>query len=218
MAKKIEVGVIGLGKFGTALAEALKELDHQVVGIDLEMDRVRQSQAVMTQVYQADATDRAALEQLAITDLDHVVVSIGDAMGPSVLVAMNLLEMEVPSIWVKAISEEHSRVLRRLGVHNIMFPEQHMARQLAHQLAVPGLLEYLPMGHGIVVREMEVSEWTGKTLKELALPSEYQVQVVAIRRQGQQGYDFVPKASDRLGEGDVLVLLGKAENMEELTE
>lgn len=216
MAKKIEVCVIGLGKFGGALAEALRELDHAVLGIDSDMDRVRQAQAVLSQVYQADATERAALEQLAIKDLDHVVVSTGGNLGNSVLVAMNLLEMDVKSIWMKATSEEHARVLKRLGVHHVIFPEQHMARQLAHQLAVPGLLEYLPLGAGIIVREMEVKKWAGQTLRELSLPAKHEVQVVAVRRKAGQGYNFVPKAEDVLNEGDVLVLLGKSEDMDKL--
>jgi trk system potassium uptake protein TrkA len=216
MAKRIEVCVIGLGKFGSSLAEALREMDHAVLGIDSDMDHVRQQQAVLSQVYQADATDRRALEQLAIADLDHVVVSMGDNLGHSVLVAMNLLEMGVKSIWMKATSEEHARVLKRLGVHHVLFPEQHMARQLAHQLAVPGLLEYLPLGAGIIVREITVEKWDGMTLRDLSLPKRHEVQIVAVRREGRQGYNFVPKADDVLHKGDVLVLLGKAEDMDKL--
>ncbi len=216
MTKKIEVGVIGLGKFGGALAEALGELEHHVVGIDADMDRVRHAQNLLTHVYQAEATDKGALEELGVTELDYVVVSVGSFMGPSILVAMNLLELGVENIWVKAMSEEHVRVLKRLGVPNVIFPEQHVARQLAHQLAVPGLLEYLPLGSGIALRETEVDKWAGTSLRELSLPSSMGAQIVAVKKAETAGYDFVPKADNVLSEGDVLVLLGPADKISEI--
>lgn len=213
MPKKIEVGVIGLGKFGYSLAEALKELGHDVVGIDNDMDKVRRAQAILNQVYQADGTDKAALRQLGVQELDYVVVSIGNAMGPSILVAMNLLELEVKKAWIKAMSEEHERVLNRLGVDYVIFPEQDVARQLAHRLAVPGLLEYLPLGSGVMVSEVTVDAWTGKSIRDLALPSTMSVQIVALKQVGEEEFSFVPRAGTILAAGDILVLLGKGEDI-----
>ncbi|MDY0307458.1 MAG: TrkA family potassium uptake protein, partial [Desulfovibrionaceae bacterium] len=175
MAKKIEIGVVGLGKFGYALAESVKELGHVAVGVDADEAMVRRAQVVLDQVFQADGTDKKVLEQLGFQNLDYVVVSIGKSMEASILVAMNLQELGVKNIWVKAISPEHEKVLKRLGVHFVVFPEQFVARQLAHRMAVPGILDYLPLGEGVLVQEIKVERWAGKSLRDLNLPATHRV-------------------------------------------
>lgn len=217
MARKIEVGVVGLGKFGFALAESVKELGHVAVGVDAEEAMVRRAQAVLDQVFQADGTDKAALEQLGFQNLDYVVVSIGKSMEASILVALNLQELGVKNIWVKAISPEHEKVLKRLGVHFVVFPEQFVARQLAHRMAVPGILDYLPLGEGVLVQEIKVDHWGGKTLRDLNLPATHRVQVVAVKREGESRFSFVPKPDQVLGKGDTLVLLGHADDVLEVS-
>ncbi len=217
MAKKLEVGIIGLGKFGFALAQRLVELGHSVVGVDGDERAIRRAQSILAQVYQADAEDKEALEQLGFKDLDHVIVSVGHSMEASILVAMNLQELGVPKVWVKAMSEEHQKVLDRLGVDMVVFPEQYVARQLAYRLAVPGLLDYLALGEGIMVREVTVDKWAGQTLRDLNLPSTHNIQVVAVKSSGAEEFSFVPRADVPLKEGDVLVLLGKSENVLEAT-
>jgi len=218
MAKKLEVGIIGLGKFGFALAQRLVELGHSVVGVDGDERAIRRAQSILAQVYQADAEDKEALEQLGFKDLDHVIVSVGHSMEASILVAMNLQELGVPKVWVKAMSEEHQKVLDRLGVDMVVFPEQYVARQLAYRLAVPGLLDYLALGEGIMVREVKVDKWAGQTLRDLNLPSTHNIQVVAVKSSGAEEFSFVPRADVPLKEGDVLVLLGKSENVLEATQ
>ncbi len=216
MPKKIEVGIIGLGKFGYALAEALRELGHDVVGIDADMDKIDRAQSVLTHAYQADGTDKNALRQTGIHEMDYVAVSIGNSIGTSILVTLNLLELGVDKTWVKAVSEEHQRVLSKLGVDYVIFPEQFVARQLAHRLAVPGLLEYLPLGSGIMVSQVTVDIWSGKTIKQLALPSKKGVQIVAVKQAGVQEFSFVPQADIVLSKGDILVLLGHGDIISEI--
>lgn len=213
MTKKIEVGVIGLGKFGMALAETLLSLGHSVLGVDEDEKSVRRAQGVIPQVYQADARDKAALEQLGFNNFDYVMVSIGRSMEASILVTLNLQELGVPRIWVKAVSEEHRKVLDRVGAHLAIIPEVFVAQQLAHRMAVPGLLEVLPLGKGMLVRETEVDAWAGKTLRDLNLTNRFGVQVVAIRPAGAEDFNFVPKADIPLSTGDVLVLLGHTDNV-----
>ncbi|SKA84477.1 trk system potassium uptake protein TrkA [Paucidesulfovibrio gracilis DSM 16080] len=217
MGKRIEVGIIGLGKFGYSLGEALAELGHDVVGVDISEAHVRHAQEVLTQVFQADGTDPKALEQLGFKDLDYVVVSIGRSMEASILVALNLQELGVNNIWVKAVSPEHEKVLKRLGVDFVVFPEQFVARQLAHRLAVPGLLDYLALGKGVLVREVEVEHWGGRTLRDLRLPTDYRVQVVAWKHKEDRQFSFVPGPDMTLHDGDVLVVLGNAEDVIKVT-
>ncbi len=217
MAKKLEIGVIGLGKFGLSLASAMAELGHDVVGVDRNESNVRRAQGLLTQVYQADATDEKALEQLGFKNLETVVVSTGSSMEASILVVLNLQSLGVKRIWAKAMSEEHERVLYKLGVPFVVFPEAFVAFQLAHRLAAPGLHDYLGLGKDVVTREILVDQWTGKTLRELNLTNTYSVQVIAYRHGGEPNFTFVPKADRPLEEGDVLVLLGNTSNVMKVT-
>ncbi|WP_285905428.1 potassium channel family protein [Pseudodesulfovibrio pelocollis] len=213
MSRKMEIGVVGLGKFGFALASAMIELGHEVVGVDRSEANIRRAQGMLTQVYQADATDEKALEQIGFKELETVVVSTGSSMEASILVVLNLQALGVDQIWVKAMSEEHERVLYKLGVPFVVFPEAFVAFQLAHRLAAPGLHDYLGLGKDVVTREILVSQWTGKTLRELNLTNKYSVQVIAFRHAGDSDFSFVPQADKALEEGDVLVLLGNTKNV-----
>lgn len=213
MTKQREIGVIGLGKFGGSLALALQELEIDVLAIDRYEANVRQMRDRLPQVFQADGTDKAALEQLGFNDMEQVVVSIGNSMESSILVVLNLQDLGVKNIWVKAVSSQHEKVLQRLGVDFVVFPEQFVAKQMAHRLAVPGIMDYLGLGDDVLTREIEVEEWQDRTLRDLDLTNEHQVQVVAIKYKGSEHFTFVPSPDKPLEEGDVLVVLGKAENV-----
>jgi trk system potassium uptake protein TrkA len=213
MQKNKEVGVIGLGKFGFSLAKALTDLGIKVVGVDVNPEYVRRAQDTLAQTFEADATDQKALSQIGFQDLDRVIVSTGSSMEASILVVLNLQAVGVKNIWVKAISEAHERVLYKLGVPFVVFPEAFVAFQLAHRLAAPGLHEYFGLGKDVATREIVVDQWTGKTLRELSLTNTYQVQVIAFRQNGESEFHFVPQADRQLEQGDVLVILGKTENI-----
>lgn len=211
--ERIEVGVIGLGKFGLELALNLRKLGHNVVGVDTSEERVKAAKPYLAQVFQADGTDPQTLEQLSFQDFNYVVVSTGDSLEASVLVVLNLQEIGVNKIWVKAISVAHKKVLSRMGVDYVVFPEHFAAKQLAHKLSTPGMIEYLSMGNDILIKERQAADWAGKTLIDLDLTNNYQVQVIAIRKNGSEELNFVPKANKPLGENDVLIMIGARENL-----
>lgn len=213
---KTEVGVIGLGKFGACLAQTLVELGAQVVGVDKSDANVKNAQEFLTQVYVADGTDKTALKQLGFEELPVVVVSIGHSMEASILITLNLKELGVDRIWVKALSREHEKILYRLGADYVAFPERFVAKQLAHRLAVPGLLNYLSLGGGVVLEEIKVDKWAGKELRELDLPNKHKVQIVAVKRQGEREFSFVPGATTILEQGDRVMVIGDKDKMGEL--
>ncbi|XPV77176.1 MAG: potassium channel family protein [Desulfovibrio sp.] len=214
--KTLEVGCIGLGKFGLCLAQSLTEMGHTVVGVDNSELRVRRAQGELAQVFQGDATDKVTLEQLGFAELDRAVVSVGDSMDSSLLAVMNLQDLGVKNIWVKAVSPQHEKVLNRLGVEFSVFPEQFAAKEMAHRIAVPGILDYLSLGEDILVREVVVDQWSGRTLIDLALPKTQSIQVVATKSAGADTYSFIPDAKKPLLKGDTLLLLGKAVNIREI--
>ncbi|MFP4266232.1 MAG: potassium channel family protein [Desulfonatronovibrionaceae bacterium] len=215
MARK-EIAIIGLGKFGFFLAQSLVDLGHTVLGIDRRKDNVRRAQDVLTHVYEADAADKTALSQLGVADLSEVIISVGQSMEASILIALHLKELGECRIMCKAISEDHEKVLRKIEVDEIVFPERYAAAQLARKLAIPGLIDYLPFGEDVILREIEVNKWEGKSLRQLDLTNEYNVQVVAIKRKGASRFSFVPQAKEELQKGDTLAVLGNEEDVNRL--
>ncbi|MDP8242729.1 MAG: TrkA family potassium uptake protein [Candidatus Hinthialibacter antarcticus] len=217
MAKRMQIGIIGLGKFGLALGRSLIELGNEVVGIDFETSHVKNAQDILTQVYQADATDPAALKQLDIASLDYVIIGVGQNLEASALIALHLKELGAKNVWVKAISEDHEKILYRIGVDYVVFPERAAAEELAHRLTIPGFIDLLPYWKGVVIHELIVAAWKGQTLREIDMTNQYEVQCVAIRPLGGDALDFVPKADRKLNEGDVLVIIGREEAIAKIT-
>ncbi|SIO30066.1 potassium channel family protein [Halodesulfovibrio marinisediminis] len=213
--KKKEVGIIGLGKFGGALAQCLSELGHTVIGVDSSASATKKTDEFLSQTYEADATDDNVLKQLRFMDLDEVVVSVGKSMEKSILIVLNLQEIGVKKMAVKAISHEHAVVLERLGVDTVIQPERDAASQYAHRIANPGMLDLLPLGGNILLQELIVDKWTGKTLIDLELTS-FGVMVVAIKKNGDTDYSFVPRADRILEKGDILVAIGKESDLLDL--
>ena len=142
--KKLEIGIIGLGKFGLRMATTLVSLGHTVVGIDMSETRVQLAEETLNSVYRADATNISVLRSLHIQDLDWVVISVGQSVEQSLNVTLNVQELGGPKILVKASNEEHRKILQRLGVDRALVPETDAAVMAAHQLTYPGMLDLIP--------------------------------------------------------------------------
>ena len=211
-----EFGVVGLGKFGLSLAKSLMAHGQTVVGVDSDPEKVKAASEVLTQVYQAEAVDKVALEQLGLGELSSVIVSTGHSMEASILITLFLKELGCKSVTVKAMSRDHEKVLKKVGADSVIFPERYAAEQLAAKLAVPGLIDYLPLGTNVILKELIVERWAGKTLRELNLTNSFGIQVVAVKTAGEKQFVFVPKADQPLQKGDVLAVIGRGENLLDL--
>ncbi len=214
--KNLEIGIIGLGKFGMQMALTLVELGHTVIGVDSAEARVQLAQEELDTVYKADASNLPVLKSLRFQDLDCVVVSVGQSMEQSLSITLNLQELGVPKIWVKASNQEHRKILRRLGVHHAIVPEHDAATMAAHQLSNPGMLDLIPKYGGILVQELTVGQWADKSLMDLNLMSRCEVMVIGIRPAGSREYTFVPPARTVLRRGDVLIVVGRQANVRNL--
>lgn len=214
--KRKEFGIVGLGKFGLSLGQALRGHGQTVIGVDSDHEKVKEAAEILDQAYQADAMHKAALQQLGFGELPEVVVSTGHSMEASILIVMFLKELGCRRVTVKAISLDHEKVLKKVGADKIIFPERYAAEQLAARLAVPGLVDYLPLGRNVVLREFVVEKWEGQTLRSLDLTNVYGMQVVAMRSRDAKEFGFVPRADTVLQKGDVLAAIGRAENLEKL--
>ncbi len=208
MSSKLQIGIIGLGKFGFSFGKSMVQLKQNVFGVDKDPEKIKRSQQVLTQVYQAEVLDQSVLMQLGFSDFTHVLVSVGNSITASSMIAMHLLEIGVKEVWVKAVSEEHQKLLNKIGVQNIIIPENMAAEQLANRLAMPGFIDYLPFDQHIVLKEIEIHKWAGKTLRNIDLTNQYSIQVIAFKKPQEAEFKYIPKADDALEEGDILIVIG----------
>ncbi|HEX9186088.1 MAG TPA: TrkA family potassium uptake protein, partial [Vicinamibacteria bacterium] len=137
--------VIGLGKFGATVVRSLFDRGHEVVAIDQDRARVQEARDSATQSIEADCTDQDTLRALGIKDADAGVVSLGERMDSSILVTLYLRELGVKEIVVKAVSEDHGKILHLLGATEVVHPERDTARRVARGLGVRSIVEYLPL-------------------------------------------------------------------------
>ncbi len=216
MAIKPQVGIIGLGNFGYKFGITLLNLGHNVLGIDYQKENINKAKKTFTQVFEADATQKQALEQIGVSDMTHILVSVGNSISASTMISMYLKELTVQSVWVKAINEDHAKLLRKVGADEVIIPEHLAAEQLAYRLDMPGLIDKLPFGPDMVIREMTVEKLAQKTLREIDLTNRYKTQIIAIRRFGESKYKFIPRADDELSCGDKIMVIGEAETLSKI--
>ena len=182
MAKGGAVIVIGLGRFGTALARELTDLGIGVVGVDIREDVVDELRTVLPFVTCADATQDTVLRELGVEHADRVVVAIGSDLEASILSASRVLKLGNGRVWAKAISEAQAEILEQLGVHTIVRPEEDMGRRIAH-LMRGHMSDFLRIDQNYaMVRTRPPQRFVGTPLGQLNLRKEYQVTVFAVKR------------------------------------
>lgn len=205
--------VIGLGRFGSSLAQELIEMGCEVLGIDHSEERVEAMTDKLTQAVMADATDEDMLRSLGVRNLDCGIVAIGDDMERSILTAISLKELGVKMVVAKAMSLLHGRALERIGVDRVIFPERDMGVRVAHQLVTPHLLDYIELSRDYRIVEMTVpSCMHGKSLAEVNTRAKYGCSIIALN--GRAGIIVAPTAHDYLHEGDIMVVIGSNESIE----
>lgn len=176
------VVVIGLGRFGGAVAESLIRLGHDVLGIDDNAELVQSWSDQLTHVVQADTTNIDTLRRLGVQDFGCAVVGIGTDMEASILTVLALADLAVPQIWAKASGPKHGRILERTGAHHVVYPEAAMGERVAH-LVTGRMIDFIEFDDGFaIVKTRAPREAVGKTLTECALRSKYGVTVVGVKR------------------------------------
>jgi trk system potassium uptake protein TrkA len=199
------VAVIGLGRFGSALATELMNSGHQVLGIDSDDRIVQTMSTVLTHVVSADTTDEDNLRELGIADMDSAVVAIGADLEASILTASLLLQLGVKQVWAKANSTSHGRILTQIGVHQVIFPEYEMGRRVAHQVSGESL-DYVHIDEDFVMVKTYVPQvFEGAVLSEAKIRATFGVTVVAIN----EGNGYKPAFPESvLNKGATIVIAG----------
>lgn len=200
------VVVIGLGRFGSAVAESLVRLGHDVLAIDESAELVQNWADRLTHVVEADSSNIEALRRLGVQDFPHAVVGIGTDIEASVLTVLALSELEVPDIWAKAVNANHGRILERTGSHHVVYPEAAMGERVAH-LVTGKMIDFIEFDDGFgIVKVRPPRELVGKTLAESGVRSKYGVTVVGVKRPRT---DFTYAQPETMVErGDLLIVSG----------
>lgn len=207
MVKK-EFVVVGLGRFGAQVARTLAQMGRSVLAIDQDERRVHAVASVVTHVVQADAADEETARSLGLADFDAAVVAIGNDLEASVLVTLLFKELGVKEIIAKASSENHGKLLSRIGADRVIFPERDMAERLARSLVSENLLDYLELTPDVSIAELTVGEkLNDQTLRSLNLISRFGVTVMAVRRH-EKDVRVSPAADYVLKMGDIAVVIG----------
>jgi trk system potassium uptake protein TrkA len=220
MAKRT-FAVIGLGRFGAAVASTLAELGQEVIGVDSDGERVQEMAELVSQAVEIDAVDLKALRQAGIQDVDVAVISIGENIESSLLVVMQVKELGVKEIIAKAVTPLHGKILQKLGVTRVVYPEREMAMRIAHSIVVPNVLDYIELSRDFSIVELPApAEFIGKTLRELALRQRYGLTLIAVKRRSGTGdgelTNVAPGPDDRILGGDVLSLIGDNDRLSQL--
>jgi trk system potassium uptake protein len=204
--------VVGLGRFGTALATTLMDLGHEVLGVDSDAENVQRNADVLTHVVEADATDEDVMQQLGAGEFGRAVVGIGTDLEASILTTSLLAGLQVPDIWAKAITVAHGRILERVGAHHVVFPEHDMGRRVAH-LVTGRMLEFVPLDEGFALVELKPpKQVVGRSLGDAQVRSRYGVTVVCIK---PEGGSFTYATQETVpGPDDVLVVAGETDRVQ----
>ncbi len=201
--------VVGLGRFGAALATELCALGNEVLAMDVREDLVQAVSPQVTHAVTADARDQEVLRELSVRNFDCAVVAIGNDIGTSALITLNLKELGVEKVIAKASSHTHRKVLEKIGADRVVFPEHEMGNKLAHTLSSANVLNFIELSEGASIVEVPTPQsWVGKTLRELDVRNAYGVNVIGLRRGPKQKLTIAPGGDLPLEQGDVVVILG----------
>lgn len=212
-----QVLVIGLGRFGTAVALELTALGHEVLALDRDDDVVNELAPRVTHAVQLDATDEDALRSVGAADFRYAVVAISSAAEASIFATMALHDLGVGTIIAKASGRLHGEILRRVGASRVVYPEREAGARVAHLFAVPQVIDYLDVGPRYGIQKlMPPTSWVGRSLGQLDLPGRFRLTPIAIRR--AKDVTVNPHDVEVVKEGDELILIGLDERLEHLAD
>lgn len=211
--------VIGLGRFGTAVAQELSALGQEVLALDVDAENVQHISDQVTQAIQGDAQDEAVLRSVGARNFDCCVVAIGADMEASILITVMLKEMGAKYIVAKAMTPIHARVLERVGADRVVLPEIDMGQRLAQRLARTNVVDYIGVSDEFSIVEIHPPKsWVGNSLGKLGVRAKHQINVLAIRHGEGGQVDVNPKPDKVIGPDDLLIVIGTNEQVNSVVE
>lgn len=215
-----QFAVIGLGRFGLSVAKTLTEQGCQVLAIDKDEELVQDASEFVTEAVQVDSTDEKSLKAVGINNVDIVVVGIGTNLEASILTTLTLKEMGVQEIVARAVTEEHGKVLEKVGATKVVFLERDMGIRVANSLTSPSIIEHIYLSPEYSIMEAVTPQiFVSQSIGSLDIRAKYGLTIIGIRKKEQADVkvcelNISPKADYMIRQGDVLILLGSNENLE----
>jgi len=204
-------GIIGLGRFGFALAQTLAEAGREIMVIDNNEDKIKEASVFTDNAFVVSSLNKETLEAIGLQDCDTVAVCIGEAIDTSILTTLTVLQLGIKKVISKAISFEHGTVLERLGAQ-VVYPERDMAVRVANRLLAPQMMEYISLSKEIDISEIRLTDvMEGRTVLELGLRREYGLNIIAINQNDTITTDIVPGLV--LHADNSIVVVGRKENI-----
>lgn len=206
------VVVVGLGRFGGAVAQSLMDLGHDVMGIDSDAEPVQRWADRLTHTVQADATDVTVMRQLGAADFAHAIVGIGTDLSASLMTLMALTELGIGDIWLKALTPAHGQIAQRIGAHHVVYPEADMGARVAHLIS-GRMMDYIEFDDGFAIAKIHAPPAThGRALSESGVRERYGVTVVGVKRAHEDFQHATPET--RILAGDLLIVSGPTPRVE----
>ncbi len=204
--------VIGLGRFGAATAGQLQRLDREVLAIDEDAGLVQKWSERVTHAVQADARSIDALRQVGAQDFSVAVVAVGSSVEASVLITANLVDLKIPQIWAKSISQSHGKILSRIGANHVIYPEAEAGERVAH-LVSGRMIDFVEFDEGFAIVKMYPPKpIRGMSLAESGVRLKYGITVVGVKSPGS---DFTYATSETvISDHDLVIVSGSSADIE----
>lgn len=208
--------MIGLGRFGSSVAETLIDLGREVLAVDADAATVQRYAERLTHVVEADSTDVRALKQLGAGEFKRAVVGIGNDMEASILTTSALVDLGVEEIWAKAVTGAHGTILGRVGAHHVVYPEHESGERIGHRVT-GRMMDYIELDENFALVETRApAELIGKTLRESEVRRRFGITVVCIKSIGEP-FTYATQDSVVM-DGDILVVAGQRQYVESFAE
>ena len=205
--------IIGLGRFGTALALKLQELGNEVMVIDENVEQVQKISNRVTYAVVGDARDEEVLISLGVRNVDCAVVAVGSDLAASILITLNLKALDVPQVICKAPDDLQKRALEKVGADRVVIPERELALKMAQNLSSSSVLDYIELSSECGIIELKApSAWQNKTIRDLNIRAKYGVNVIAVRNGGGK-ITVAPGPDYSVREQDIMVILGGSDEL-----
>ena len=213
----MKIAVMGLGNFGMNVVRELYARGHDVLAVDRQKELVQRAQAFSSKSVIADCTDREVLAELGLSTVNMGIISTGTNLSGSILATMYLKELGVNNVIVKAINDDHKKVLEKVGATQVIFPEKEMAAKLAQNITIPNVLDYLPLTDAFAIMEIiPPKEFIGKSLLDLDLRRKHQIQILAIKDTLKDKINMVVSPGRAIEETDRLIILGSQDSLKRI--
>ena len=210
----MEFGVIGLGRFGFSLASTLAEAKREVLVLDSSENSIKQIRHLTDNAFVVNELTKDALEEAGIQNCETVIICIGEKLDVSILTTLNVISMGVPRVIAKAVSPEQGKILEKIGAE-VIYPEHDMAIRLANRLLSSQVMDYITLNDDVTISELRLTaKIAGQTVLQASIRKKFKLNIIALQHQDKTTTDITPELT--LYENDILVVVGKKENIRKL--